>query len=293
MPRSLGVALSIWACGDWLLVNKNSNKVTDMKLNVLISCMHEKDTSIIARSNVQTDVIVVNQCDKNSVEDFNFTNKKGKICHAKFICTTERGLSKSRNMAIDYAWGDICQICDDDETFPDNYEDIIIDAYNQNLGASVITFALNRLDVEKPYPVEKRSLGVKEILRTSSQQITFLRNLLGKTSIRFDEKMGSGTGNGGGEENRFLLDCRKARLKMLYVPYVIATVNKGKSQWFKGYTEKYFRDRGWASRRCLGLFMGYAFVLYNIINHRKAFTENGFSFGKVLLNMNKGFFEKR
>lgn len=263
-----------------------------MRLNVLISCMYEKDASIITRSNVQTDV-VVNQCDKDSVEEFDFINKKGETCHARFINTTERGLSKSRNMAIDNAWGDICQICDDDETLPDNYEDVIIDAYNDNMDASVITFALNRLDTEKSYPVAKMSLGFKEILRTSSLQVTFLLNLLRQVDIRFDEKMGSGTGNGGGEENRFLLDCRKAGMKMLYVPQIIATVNKGKSQWFNGYTEKYFKDRGWTSRRCLGFFMGYAFMLYNAIRHCKEFTKNGLSFVKVLLNMNMGFFEKR
>lgn len=264
-----------------------------MRLNVLIACMHEKDISIIARSNVQTDVVVVNQCDKDSVEEFDFTNKKGETCHAKFINTTERGLSKSRNMAIDNAWGDICQICDDDETLPDNYEDVIVESYSQNKDAGVITFALNRLDTEKSYPVARMSLGLKEILRISSQQVTFSRNLLREAGIRFDEKMGSGTGNGGGEENRFLLDCRKAGFKMLYIPKVIATVNAGESKWFKGYTEKYFRDRGWTSRRNLGLIKGYLFILYNWFHHRKIYTNDGVSFVGVLKNMIVGFFEKR
>ena len=264
-----------------------------MKLIVLISCMHEKDHSIIARSNVQTDVVVVNQCDHESVEEFDFVNKAGRSCHAKFICTKERGLSRSRNMAIRNAWGDVCQICDDDETFPDEYEDIILKAYTENSHAGVITFALNRLDVEKVYPVAKMTLGFKEILRTSSLQITFSRNQLCKAGIRFDEKMGSGTGNGGGEENHFLLDCKKAGFKMIYVPQVIATVNKGESKWFKGYTEKYFRDKGWAARRCLGFCVGYAFVIYNVINHRKEFVKDGLSFREVLLNMSKGILEKR
>lgn len=264
-----------------------------MTFNILISCMHQADTSIIKRSNVQSDVVVVNQCDHDSVEEFDFVNKKGKTCHAKFICTTERGLSKSRNMAIRNAWGDVCQICDDDEWLADDDEEVILRAYNQNKGAGVITFALNRQDIEKSYSIVKKSLGLKEILRTSSQQITFSRDLLCKANIRFDQKMGSGTGNGGGEEHRFLLDCRKIGFKMLYIPDIIATINKGESKWFKGYTEKYFRDRGWTSRRILGFFMGYAFVLYNVINHHNEFTKDGLSLGKVLLNMSKGFFEKR
>ena len=99
-----------------------------MKLILLISCMHEKDHSIIERSNVQTDVVVVNQCDKDSVDEFDFKNKKGETCHAKFINTTERGLSRSRNMAIRNAWGDVCLICDDDEWLSDDYADTIIKA---------------------------------------------------------------------------------------------------------------------------------------------------------------------
>lgn len=263
-----------------------------MKMNVLISCMND-NKSIITRSNIQTDVVVVNQCNQNYVEEFDFINKKGERCHAKFINTTERGLSKSRNMAIDNAWGNICQICDDDEILPDNYEDIIISAYEKNRGVGIITFKLNRLDIKKLYPLVKKSLGLKEILKTSSQQITFLLDLLRRTGIRFDQKMGSGTGNGGGEENRFLIECKKSGLKMIYIPEVIATVNKGQSKWFKGYTEKYFRDRGWVSRRCLGFLRGYAFIIYNTINHHKEFIKDGMSIDKVLWNMTKGFFENR
>lgn len=120
-----------------------------MTFNILISCMHQADTSIIERSNVQSDVVVVNQCDHDSVEEFDFVNKKGKTCHAKFICTTERGLSKSRNMAIRNAWGDVCQICDDDEWLADNGEEVILRAYAENPDAALIAFSLIRKDIVK------------------------------------------------------------------------------------------------------------------------------------------------
>lgn len=101
-----------------------------MTFNIL-SRMHQKDASIIERSNVQSDVVIINQCDRNDIEDFDFINKKGRKCHAKFISTTERGLSKSRNMAIRNAWGDICLICDDDEWIADDSEDKILKAYKR------------------------------------------------------------------------------------------------------------------------------------------------------------------
>lgn len=264
-----------------------------MKLIVLISCMHEKDYSIIERSNVQTDVVVVNQCDKDSIDEFDFKNKKGETCHAKFINTTERGLSRSRNMALRNAWGDVCLIADDDEFFEDDIEDKILNAYKENPLFGVITFALNILYKEVSYPFEKKKLGLKDILKTSSLQITFKRKCLNDVSVKFDEKMGSGTGNGSGEENRFLLDCRKANIKMIYIPQIIASIDKTGSQWFKGYTAKFFRDRGWTSRRNLGFFLGLFFVWYNAVSHRKLYTKDGLNLFKILLNMHKGFLEKR
>lgn len=263
-----------------------------MTLNLLIACMHEKDTSIIQRSNVQADVVVVNQCDHDSVEEFDFVNKKGKTCHAKFICTTERGLSRSRNMAIRNAWGDVCLICDDDEWLEDDCEEKILKAYEENPNAGLIAFALIRKDLTKSYPVGKKSLGFRQILKTSSQQVTFSRNLLGVYGISFDEKMGSGTGNGGGEENKFMLDWRRAGAKMLYYPDIIATVNPGESQWFKGYTTKYMRDLGWASRRSMGSLLGLAYITRFALTHGH-FYKNELTFWQCSKSLIKGYFEKR
>lgn len=264
-----------------------------MILNLLISCMHEKDHSIVERSNVQTDVVVVNQCDKDSVEEFDFKNKKGKTCHAKFINTTERGLSRSRNMAIRNAWGDVCLIADDDEVFDDEIEETIINNFHNHPNASLIAFSLRWEDSNVSYPVKSQILRFKNLLQVSSVQICFKLNDVIKNNILFDEKMGSGTGNGAGEENRFMFDCKKSGFEMWYCPAIIATINKGDSKWFKGYTEKYFRDRGWASRRILGPLMGVAFILYNALNHRRSYTSNGLSFLCVLKNMFIGFFESR
>lgn len=59
-----------------------------MNVVVLLSCMHQKDVNIIQRSNIQTDVVVVNQTDVDTVEEFDFMNRKGRRCHALFISTT-------------------------------------------------------------------------------------------------------------------------------------------------------------------------------------------------------------
>ena len=54
-----------------------------MKLELLISCMHQKDASIITRSNVDSDVVVINQCDIDKKENFNFFNRNGVSCKTR------------------------------------------------------------------------------------------------------------------------------------------------------------------------------------------------------------------
>ena len=271
--------------------NMNINeKNMNMEINVLISCMHEIDTSIIQRSNIQTDVVVVNQCDKNCIDEWDFINKQGQKCHAKFINTTERGLSRSRNMAIANSWGDICLICDDDEELSDNYNQLILDGYKKFPDAGVLIFAIK--DSHHVFPTEAKKMDFISILRSNSQQITFVRNVINSKNIFFDEKMGSGTGNGGGEEIRFMLDCRKKKLKMFYHPNCIATILPSKSQWFHGYTDSYFVNLGWTARRLFGTAISPLYLVYFMISHRTNIKKDN-TLLNALRKSFKGWGEKR
>lgn len=263
-----------------------------MRLTYLISCMYQTDTSIIDRIGVQSDAVVINQCDKDSFEEFDFINKKGETCHVKFVCTTERGLSKSRNMAIRYAETEICQICDDDQVVAENGEELITNVYKLHPEAGVIAFSLKRCDINKKYPSKAQNLGFKQILQTNSLQITFRREVINENKILFDEKMGSGTGNGGGEENKFLFDCKKKKIKLFYSPEIIATVLPSGSQWFKGYTSQFMRNQGWASRRTLGGVLGFLYVLRYGISHRRLY-KNEMSVCSAIKYLLIGFFENR
>ena len=265
------------------------NEDMKLKLCVLISCMNQ-DESIIQRTNIQTDVVVVNQCDEDNVRDWDFVNKKGKKCHAKFICSKERGLSRSRNMAISNAIGDICLICDDDEWLEDDIEDAITSAYAKHTEASVVTFAFNRSD--KSYANKSYPLGIGGIIRTSSVEISFKRKDIVEAGIEFDIMMGSGTGNGAGEENKFLMDCHRKNLKLVYEPIVIAKLLSTESMWFHGYEPAYFRNWGWATRRAMGTSVGFLYMLYALTFHHKLYSSN-ISFIEASRNMISGYFEKR
>lgn len=261
----------------------------DFTLQVLISCMHQTDHSIISKSNIQSDAIVINQCDKNLIEEYSFKNKTGKECHVKFISTTERGLSRSRNMAIRNATADICLICDDDEVLDDNYPAKIIEAFTINSRASILTFHLHYYQ-QKYYPPKEINVGYLQALKIASWQIAFKRCDITENFILFDEDFGSGVSKAGGEEVMFLYSCLRNKLKIRYVPINIGKLHEGESQWFHGFTEEYFFDRGIFTRKLLGRALAILYGGYFLLKKRPLYI-NDISLKKASNALYKGLFK--
>ena len=82
-----------------------------MTLEVLVSTMYQKDYSLLDRMNIQTDAIVVNQCNENSIEKFEYKGHK-----IKWISLNERGVGLSRNTALMRSTADICLFPTTEET---------------------------------------------------------------------------------------------------------------------------------------------------------------------------------
>lgn len=264
------------------------------KVTVLMSCMHQTDTSIVARSNIQTNCVVVNQCDTDNVEEYDFVNKFGQTRHVKFISTTERGLSRSRNRAIENADKDsLCVIADDDEIFVDNLEELVSTTYQNMSGTSLIAFALIRKNVNRKYPDTSYRIGFRKALKITSHQITFRREAIIKAGIHFDVKMGSGTGNGGGEENKFVLDCLRKHLKAHYFPAVIAVLLPGDSKWYRGHDSRFLYNNGWASRRLLGTPVGFAYICYSVYHLRPRYLAANVTAWQAFKSLLSGFLSKR
>lgn len=100
-----------------------------------------------------------------------------------------------------------------------------------------------------------------QLLKVSSVQISFKRNaILGK--IKFDELLGAGTGNGAGEETKFLLECFKKGLSIYYCPIKIAVLEESTSTWFEKYDSNYFYQRGSVTRYIYGLLFASIYALY-------------------------------
>lgn len=228
-------------------------------VQVLMSCMYQKDISLVPQSNLQeTPTVVVNQGE--------FTREKitSPTQHLTWIDTPTRGLSVSRNLAIKNATADVCVIADDDEVFEDNLPQIINRGYAQCPQADVLIFTVGNRPVK--FGDKPRKLKKWELLKINSVRTTFRRESILKKSIFFDTLLGSGTGNGSGEENKFVLDCYKSGLQIYFVPLKIAAVLPDrKSNWFHGYNADFFYTRGKSTRYIFGFWFACLYGVYFLL----------------------------
>lgn len=228
--------------------------------------MHQSDFSLVEESHITGDVLIINQADDNCV-----ANEKRGTQKIRMITTSERGLSRSRNMAIANSDADICLICDDDEVFVQDYEKRILEAFAKNPDADVIAFNIeNKVTRLK----KKQKIGYLGCLKIASYQIAFRRDAIINKKIQFDIFMGAGSGNGSSEENKFLWDCLKAGLCIYYSPVTIAFLQEKTSTWFFGYDRTFFYQRGAATRYMMGTVLSVFYGIYYVLRKHALYKED-------------------
>lgn len=255
------------------------------KTEILLSCMFLSDSKeMIKRSHITSDTVIINQCDEENYKEEN-------ICNAllRTFSVTDRGLTKSRNLAISKSQADICIICDDDEIFNEGYEKAVSSAYGALPDADIIIFDM----VDRPlkWGNSIKRLGYIDLMSVSSWQITFRREKLLASGVLFDENMGAGSGNGAEEEFRFLTQCRKAKLRIYHYPFRLASVAQTQSTWFKGFDEEFFVNRGNTTRYIMGLPLSVLYAAYYAFAKRKQLS--GMSMLRAFSYTVKGIKENR
>lgn len=251
-----------------------------MKLQALLATMNQKDYSKLGDVNIQSSAVVVNQCDTSSVERFEYNGKE-----IIWINTTERGLSRSRNKALEYATADICLLVDDDEHLRNGYEKIIVDAFEGCPYADLITFNIHSIGNKRKRFENKKSKQLRfyNIMRYGSARIAFKKQSIDRNGIRMNVNFGAGSIVSNGEDSIFLVDCLKAKMKAYSCPETIADINDNDSTWFAGYTEKFFLDKGMVFAAISSHLSGVLCLQY-VIRHKEFTQSIGFSraFQKML-----------
>lgn len=238
-----------------------------MRFEILMSCMEQIDFELAEQSHVKSNLLILNQTNNNNSSIREIAGKQQRLLNS-----TTRGLSVSRNLALNNAQGDICLLADNDEIFRDDCEEKILRAFEKLPDASVIAFKVKNSNKQLPEKVCR--VGKLCSMRLASWQLAFRKNRILENGIRFDEKLGAGTYYGSGEENKFLFDCLKKGLKIYYVPEEIAElVERGESTWFKGYDQEFFLKKGAVTRYYMGAFLSYIYGLYFCYTKRKLYQQ--------------------
>lgn len=212
-----------------------------MNIQVLISTMNQIDIESLVKDMRVKSAVVINQVTKNITLPMDIRGDSLTSFSVK-----ERGLSKSRNMAIKNAKADICLIADDDMYYVKDYEQIVSNAYAKYPQADIITFYVDHEDPTQAARIQRGGkVSLLKTMKTVSYQISFRRESITKCDLRMDERFGTGTDLYMGEENIFLFDACRKGLKVYHVPLKIATLKKDSiSTWFTGYDERYFVVKG-------------------------------------------------
>ena len=241
-----------------------------MSPEVLLSAMHLENEDYIDTLNIHTDCVVVNQCDEDGCRESerDLGDDKYRICYVK---TKERGLSKSRNMALSHAKGPVCILCDNDVEYVNDYDRIVNDAFMRHADADVIVFFIKRPERQTPVFSKEKRMGYLSVLKIFSPEIAFRKDNVSR--IRFNEMFGAGAKYFMGEENLFLYECLKRGKKIVYVPEMIAKVRVEESTWFKGYDRDFFVSRG-ANYAAMSRLFSTGLILQYALRKKKLYKNN-------------------
>lgn len=232
-----------------------------MRVQVLVATMHQTDHSLLKKMNIQTDAIVVNQCDENKIEEFEYNGHK-----IKWLSLKERGVGLSRNTALMRADADILLFADDDIVYVDGYEDMIIRAFESNPKISFAVFNIESLNPDRPEHIDlkDKKLNWANCLKYGACRTAVRREKIFKANINYSLLFGGGAPHQAGEDNLFTINCLQKGLKGMASSFMLGTVNQEESTWFKGYNEKYYIDRGFLFASMYGRWSKFVLLLFEL-----------------------------
>jgi glycosyltransferase involved in cell wall biosynthesis len=201
-----------------------TNEFKNQDLEILVSTMNRNSLDFLIPmfpfchfSEFQ--ILIVNQTQENNLLVSDFPT-------VRVINSFEKGLSRSRNLALKNAKGKIVLIADDDEVFKKGFDTTIIQAHNQYNNKAVISFCIEKPNgflFKKYLSNAKMNLSLMELFNVLSIEISLNKLILDELGVLFDENFGLGSKFEMGEEAIFLSDIKFKMNQITFVPSIIAT----------------------------------------------------------------------
>lgn len=211
-----------------------------MKLQVLVASLNQDVSALAERMRLAGEAIIVNQCDRYGYEELDLQGRKVQCFHM-----AERGVGLSRNTALMRARAQLVLFSDEDIVYEDGYEEKVVQAFAEHPDADIITFQFEVDERRRTYENRKeKRIRWYNYGRYPAYAIGARRESLLRSGITYSLLFGGGARYGNGEDNLFLHDALKKGLKIIAVPVCLGREEYRESTWFKGYTRKFFFDRG-------------------------------------------------
>nr|WP_315220603.1 glycosyltransferase family A protein [uncultured Flavobacterium sp.] len=199
-----------------------SNVFSEIDFEILIATQDRADLNFLEPmfpfEHFSTfNILIINQSEKTILKsDYKFV---------RVINIAEKGLARSRNMAIDNAEGKICLIADDDVVFEENFNFYILSAFEEFASSAIITFNHFRIGDTFPQKKWKQAFvhNLKSIQSVNSIEIAFRLDEIKHAKIRFNENFGLGSFFETAEEYLFLKLALQQKQKVYFCPISIAT----------------------------------------------------------------------
>lgn len=211
-----------------------------MTVQILASVVEKDPRELVKEMHMETDAVIVNQCDSYGVESFKYNDRNIRVFHM-----AERGVGLSRNTALMRADGDICLFSDQDIVYEGGYEQKIVQAFEKCPEADMIIFNIEVGEERRTY----HNTGVKRVRwyncgRYGAVSFAVKRERLFEAGVTFSLLFGGGAKYSAGEDSLFLKEFMDKGYRVYTSPAVIGREREGDSTWFSGYHEKFFFDRG-------------------------------------------------
>ncbi len=220
------------------------------RLQILISAVNKDPEELIGSMNLGCDAVIVNQLigdyDEKAVKGAdNDCIKLFKDYEARVMNRREKGVGLSRNTALLASDHELIQFGDDDIVYDDGYVSRVVSEFDAHPEADMLLFNVKAQEGRETYWNEDFArVTWKNYGRYPAYAICARRDKLIRSGVKYSLLFGGGAPYMNGEDSLFLHDCLKAGLNIYRTTVAIGKEKKGQSTWFKGYTDKFFFDRG-------------------------------------------------
>lgn len=194
----------------------NITEESNFPLEILIATMNRTSLDFLDNTFRNADIskcqiLIINQTTPEVLLDSNDPN-------IRVINSFEKGLSKSRNLALENAKADVVLIADDDVVFEREFHKTILTAFKDYNEAALITFKVWKENNEeyRDYPTKHRWHTIHSLENIMSIEIALNRKIILGTNLKFNALFGLGSHFETAEEYIFCRDALSKGLRAFF-----------------------------------------------------------------------------